>query len=209
MLIRKQQLSQMLLSVVRLWQKNIDLFGDIDSRFGDGDHGVTIGKIAAVIALKVEGWCEESIHDFMEDLGTAILGISGGSATPLYGTLIGGLADALGEENEIDGILLKRMLRSCQEAMFEITSAKVGDKTMMDALIPAVEAAQRAENHVSDILLAADKAAAEGAAFTAGIASKFGRARSYGDKTVGTPDVGALSTAILFQGLYEGLAIQE
>jgi len=76
----------------------------------------------------------------------------------------------------------------------------------MDALIPAAEAAALASDDPGAILSAAAQAAAEGAAATRDQVSKFGRARSYGQQTLGTEDAGALSTALFFQGLAQGFA---
>ena len=209
MLLCRKTLSAMLKYTEDLWLKNVDLLSDIDSRFGDGDHGITIGKIARAINECLENWKDESIREVIVGLSDKVLGISGGSAGPLYGTLIGGLALPLSDEKEIDGELLKKMLQGCYDEMKGITKARIGDKTMMDALIPAVEAAVASDGDIPDILSAAAKAAAQGAAATEKIASKFGRARSYGDKTIGTPDAGAISTSLLFQGLYEGLVSQQ
>ena len=89
--------------------------------------------------------------------------------------------------------------------MEDITTAKVGDKTMMDALIPAVEAAAQASDDVMEILKAAAEAAEQGAKESENYISKFGRARSYKEQTIGTPDAGAVSTSLFFKGLYEGL----
>ena len=83
-----------------------------------------------------------------------------------------------------------------------MSGAKVGDKTMMDALIPASEAITAYEgNSEDDLFAAAAKAAAEGAENSKNFVSKFGRAKSYGAKTIGTPDAGATSMACFFRGL--------
>ena len=76
---------------------------------------------------------------------------------------------------------------------------------MMDALLPAVEAAQAAEGSPSDILLAAAAAAEAGAVASEQFVSKFGRARSYKEQTIGTPDAGAVSTSLFIRGLAQGL----
>ena len=89
--------------------------------------------------------------------------------------------------------------------MEDITNAKVGDKTMMDALIPAVAAAEAAEGDCLAILEAAKEAAARGAKESEQYVSKFGRARSYKEQTIGTPDAGAVSTSLFFAGLCDGL----
>lgn len=179
--------------------------GKIDSRFGDGDHGVTMGKIAKTIEGKLPDLEQSSLKAWFDALGMAVMNVAGGSAGPLYGTLLGGFAEALDADTQtIDAVCLKRMFASALSEMQEISSAEVGDKTMMDALIPAVEAAQAAPDDVRAVLDAASAGAQAGAKASEQFVAKFGRARNYGDKTLGTPDAGAVSTSVLFRGLAEG-----
>jgi dihydroxyacetone kinase-like protein len=205
MFLNKESLSALFHSSASLWLDNTGFLSEIDSRSGDGDHGVTIGKMAALTLLKLDEWRDKSIKSFIEELGAGFLGISGGSAGSLYGTLIEGFASPLDDETEIDAQKLKAMLSGSQEAMGDITKAAVGDKTMMDALIPAVEAAQKAPDDIAAILIAAAAAAEKGAADTENMVSKFGRARSYGEKTIGVKDAGAVSTSLLFEGFANGI----
>ena len=144
---------------------------------------------------------------FVMDLGDETMEIGGGSAGPLYGTMIGGMGEALEDMDSVDSDGLVSMLKGSLEAMEDITTAKVGDKTMMDALIPAVEAAvaaSRAGGDVMAVLTAAKEAAVKGAKESEQYISKFGRARSYKEQTIGTPDAGAVSTSLLFVGLCDG-----
>ena len=191
----------MLRESARLMLEQADRLSDIDSKFGDGDHGITITKIAKLMDERAEAWDEESIKDFLDDLGMA---------GPLYGTLISGLGAQLGDdENELSADAARRMFAGCLAEMQDITNAQVGDKTMMDALIPAVEAAQACEAEGDDaaaVFAAAAEAAEAGARASEGFASKFGRARSYGDATIGTPDAGAVSTSLFLRGLATGAA---
>ena len=205
MLLDKQQISNMFLTAAALWKENTGRLGDIDARFGDGDHGVTIGKIAALFESRVREWRDEPTGDFIRELGRGIMEIGGGSAGPLYGSLIGGLAEPLADEEYIDGPLLKKMLEGSLAEMFELTTARVGAKTMMCALIPAVEAGLEAQGDAGAVMAAAAAAAAQGAKNTENCVSKFGRARSYGEQTLGTPDAGAVSTALLFEGFQKGI----
>lgn len=205
MLLSKPEIEKMFHKVAEIWQKNKDYLSEIDSRFGDGDHGVTIGKIASLIEKKLAAWEDDDIEEFLEDLGDSTMEIGGGSAGPLYGTLIGGLSGPLSGGGAIGEGLLKEMFTECQSAMEDITNAKVGDKTMMDALIPAVAAAEAAEGDCLAILEAAKEAAARGAKESEQYVSKFGRARSYKEQTIGTPDAGAVSTSLFFAGLCDGL----
>ena len=206
MTIDRTGVAAMLTSAANLLAENADRLSEIDSRFGDGDHGITMGKIAKLLLERVPQWGDESIKDFLDDLGTAIMEVKGGSAGPLYGTMIGGLGVELGDdENELDGDGVKRMFAGCLSEMEDITTAKVGDKTMMDALIPAVEAVQAAQGEPADLLKAAAEAAEAGAKASEGFVSKFGRARSYKEQTIGTPDAGAVSTSLFIKGLAQGI----
>ena len=205
MLLSKPEIEKMFRRVAEVWHENKDYLSEIDSRFGDGDHGVTIGKIASLIEKKLDSWEDEDIERFLEDLGDSAMEIGGGSAGPLYGTLIGGLSGPLSGTDSIGAATLKEMFAECLSAMEDITTAKVGDKTMMDALIPAVEAAQKADDDCMAILEAAKEAALGGAKESEQYISKFGRARSYKEQTIGTPDAGAVSTSLFFAGLCDGL----
>ncbi len=204
MLLSKPEIVKMFRKVAALWQENKVYLSDIDSRFGDGDHGVTIGKIAGLIEKKLDAWEDEDIETFLEDLGDSTMEIGGGSAGPLYGTMISGLSDPLSGTDAIGAQTLKEMFAGSLSAMEDITTAKVGDKTMMDALIPAVAAAQAAEDDCKAILEAAREAAVKGARDSEQYISKFGRARSYKEQTIGTPDAGAVSTSLFFIGLCDG-----
>ena len=204
MLLSKPEIEKMFHKVAEIWQENKDYLSEIDSRFGDGDHGVTIGKIASLIEKKLAAWEDDDIEEFLEDLGDSTMEIGGGSAGPLYGTLIGGLSGPLNGGGAIGEGLLKEMFTECQSAMEDITNAKVGDKTMMDALIPAVAAAEAAEGDCLAILEAAKEAAARGAKESEQYVSKFGRARSYKEQTIGTPDAGAVSTSLFSRGCATG-----
>lgn len=205
MLLSKPEIIKMFGMTARIWNENKDYLSEIDSKFGDGDHGVTIGKIAGLMERSLDAWQDDDIESFLEDLGDSTMEIGGGSAGPLYGTMIGGLSGPLEGNKPIDAGTLKEMFTECLSAMEDITNAKIGDKTMMDALIPAVAAAQEAEDDVMAVLEAAKEAAAKGAKDSEQYVSKYGRARSYKEQTIGTPDAGAVSTALFFAGLCDGL----
>ncbi|MDR0782922.1 MAG: dihydroxyacetone kinase subunit L [Propionibacteriaceae bacterium] len=207
MLLRRVEIKALLESVAKTWEANIALFTDIDSRFGDGDHGMAAKKIAGLIRRRVDEWGDdESVKGFLNELARGISEIGGGSAGPLYGTIFEGFAEPLRDDTDtIDASTLRAMLACAGELMEMTTKARVGDKTMMDALLPAVAAAQVCEGDVPEILLAAATAAGSGADATKKMVSKYGRARFYGEDTLGTPDAGAMSTALLFKGLEAGL----
>lgn len=207
MSITKKELKKMFLAAASLLKENCEEFSKIDSQFGDGDHGITIGKIAKLMEEKIEAWSDnESIKDFIDDLGTGIMGVNGGSAGPLWGTLISGLVVDLDDEEELTIDDFKKMLKSSLSEMQDITTAKVGEKTMMDTLIPAVETAENSKaTNFKEFFEEIAKAAEQGAEDTKKYISKFGRAKSYKEKTLGYKDAGATSLACLFRGLANGI----
>ena len=179
-----------------------DELTEIDSHFGDADHGVTMTKIAEAVEGAV-GAAQGGIKAMLEDAAMEVMMINGGSAVPLWNTWLDGLAEAAPEGDELDAEGLKQMLGHALEELAALSKAKVGDKTMMDALIPATEAALAGQGGADDIFAAAAKAALEGAEASRNFVSKFGRARSYGEATIGTPDAGAVSMSRFFAGLAE------
>ncbi len=174
---------------------------EIDSRFGDADHGLTMAKIAGAISAAAER-PENGIQAMLDGAATAVMTLNGGSAVPLWNTWLDGMQEAAPEGDEIDVAGLQAVFAQALEELSDMSGAKVGDKTMMDALIPASRAvAAYGGDDENELFAAAAKAAMEGAEATRGFASKFGRAKSYGEKTLGTPDAGAMSMAYFFQGL--------
>ena len=207
MILDREALGAMLLQAAKLLEENTQYLSDIDSRFGDGDHGITMGKIAKLIQERVPQWGEDSIKDFLDSLGMAVMEVKGGSAGPLYGTMIGGLGVNLDDDaGQVDEAGLKAMFAGCLSEMEDITTAKVGDKTMMDALIPAVEAIQAcSSDDIKEILEAGAKAALAGAASTVEMKANFGRARNYGERSVGYADSGATSWSCMFESFAQAL----
>ncbi|MEG1409024.1 MAG: dihydroxyacetone kinase subunit L [Terrisporobacter sp.] len=180
---------------------------NIDSTFGDGDHGVTMEKISKVMIKKLNNLENNmDLHDFFDDLGSEVMGVNGGSAGPLWGTFISGMALGINEGvKEVKVEDVKNMFKYALEELCDITTARIGDKTMMDSLIPAVNSMQKANGTLEEVMKAAMDAAQEGAKASENFISKFGRAKSYKEKTIGTQDAGAVSMKYFFKGLYEGL----
>ena len=174
---------------------------EIDSKFGDADHGLTMHKIAAAIkksAVESAG----DIKEMLDDAAMAVMGLNGGSAVPLWNSWLDGMQEGAPEAEEIDVAGVKAMFASAFEALDDMSGAKVGDKTMMDTVIPASEAIAAYEgDSVSELFAIAAEAAKKGAENSKNFVSKFGRAKTYGAKTIGTPDAGAMSMAKFFEGL--------
>ncbi len=179
------------------------LLTEIDSHFGDADHGITMTKICNVIKDSLN---EESqgIKSMLNNAAESILTLSGGSAVPLWNTWFDGLQENALDENEISISEIKTIFANAFEEFSDMSGAEVGDKTIMDALGPASDAiASYTGDSESELFTLAAEAAAKGTEETKKFKAKFGRAKSYGAKTIGTPDAGAKSMSCFFEGLAE------
>lgn len=174
---------------------------EIDSRFGDADHGLTMSKIAGAIERAVDQ-SEGGIQSMLNSAAMAVMTLNGGSAVPLWNTWLDGMQEEAPEGDEIDMAGLQAVFARALEELDDMSGAKVGDKTMMDAVIPASQAIVAYQGEDEDgLFAAAAQAAAQGAENSKQFVSKFGRAKSYGAQTIGTPDAGAMSMCYFFQGL--------
>lgn len=174
---------------------------EIDSKFGDADHGLTMHKIGAAIKDAVCA-ADGNIKEMLDDAAMAVMGLNGGSAVPLWNTWLDGMQEGAPEAEEVDVQGLKAIFAAAFEELDDMSGAKVGDKTMMDAVIPASQAiADYAGDSESELFAVAAEAALKGAENSKNFVSKFGRAKSYGQKTIGTPDAGAVSMSKFFEGL--------
>ena len=204
MLLAKNNWQKMLSQAVIILKENTDELSKLDAATGDGDHGVTIGKIADKINEHLHNWPQDMpVQTFLEEISDALTNISGGSAGPLWGTLFEGFAAASSDEMNVEQT--KKLFSSALESMREISTAKQGDKTMMDALIPAAKAANECTVNIQEIFSQAAAAAVQGAADTANMIAKFGRAKNLKEKALGHKDPGAVSLSLLLTAFATGI----
>lgn len=179
------------------------LLTEIDSHFGDADHGITMTKICTTIKKSLDEG-STGIKSMLDNAAGSVLSLSGGSAVPLWNTWLDGLQENAPEGSEIDIAGLKAIFANALEEFSDMSGAQVGDKTIMDALAPASEAIESySGNDEGEMLSLAAEAAVKGTESTKNFKAKFGRAKSYGAKTIGTPDAGAKSMSCFFEGLAE------
>lgn len=199
-------LEKMLLAAAVELKEKSKYLCELDSVAGDGDHGITIGRMADAMKNKIEAHDAENIKDLLDDLSMLFMTSNGGSAGPLWGTVFGGFAEGV-EENktELDMAEVKAMFAQAKEDFADVSKAKPGDKTMVDALYPALDAVAAAEGDLKAVMTAAAGAAVTGAEKTAELAAKFGRAKNIGERSIGTKDPGAVSISILFSAMAEAI----
>ncbi len=180
----------------------------LDSHGGDGDHGTTMVRAMAQLEGALESAPSDDLASALQGIGWAIMGVDGGATGPLIGSLFMSMANAAPSNGAIDPAALAAMFEAALAGVRKNTRAEVGDKTMIDALVPAVQAlcdAVGAGGDVSDALHAAAEAAERGARSTTDLVARFGRAKNVGEKSKGAQDPGATSISLIFRGLYEGV----
>lgn len=178
---------------------------ELDSACGDGDHGTTMLRAMELLNNTLAESKDQDVKSLCSRLGWMFLGIDGGATGPLLGTLFLGISGAVRENEELDAPRLAVVFAAGMESLRKHTQAQVGDKTMMDALVPAVEAMRKTAAGVLEALREAAHAAGQGAISTKDLVARYGKARYSESRTLGYQDPGATSMAMLFQGMYEGL----
>ena len=178
---------------------------EIDSAIGDGDHGIGMaGGMRKVKKKLLAMQGETDVYKLFEAAGTEMLMSMGGASGVIFGSLY--LAGAKGTKAQdfLKAEDLARMERRSLEAIQERGKAVKGDKTMVGALLPAVEALEKnKEETLLQALQAAETAALQGVEDTKGYMAKFGRAKSLLERAVGHQDAGATSVWLIFQGMRE------
>lgn len=176
---------------------------DIDSAIGDGDHGIGMAGGMQKAKDKLMKQDFEDVYEVFLTAGKAMLMSMGGASGVIFGSLY--MAGAKGEQGtELTAESLAKMERKSLEAIKERGKASVGDKTMIDALEPAVIAMESTANQgLYEMLKAAEQAAAQGVEDSKEYIAKFGRAKSLMERAIGHQDAGATSVWLIFQGMRE------
>ena len=178
---------------------------ELDGVAGDGDHGITIGRMADVMQELLDVTTLNTMRSLLDALGDAFMGINGGSAGPLWGTVFTGMAEGIDDQAELTDLELRKMFTQAKLDFIDISKAKPGDKTMVDALYPAIDAIIETQGSLKEIMDAAAAAAKAGAEATSQMVARFGRAKNMGERSIGTKDPGAVSIALLFDGMAKAL----
>jgi dihydroxyacetone kinase-like protein len=175
----------------------------LDREIGDGDHGENMDRGFSAVLGKLDGVAADATPgDVLKLVATTLISTVGGAAGPLYGTAYLKAAGAAGGAAELDGAALVAVLTAARDGIVTRGKAQVGDKTMIDAWTPAVDAAATAQQEGADpgaILEAAAAGAERGAAETEPLVARKGRASYLGERAVGHRDPGAQSTALLLR----------
>ena len=174
-------------------------FESLDARLGDGDLGETMVTVASVVSQAVVS-SEGGIQEMLDDVARAVMRLDG-AAAPLWHAWLDGLQEAAPDGSEASVDELKAMVARATSDLLKATSAREGDKTMMDAFVAAGEAAATCEGDELDLLDDIADAAEAGAEATKDQVAKYGPARNLGEASRGIADPGAVAVAHFLRGL--------
>jgi len=199
----------MLRGAVRQINGNHEMLSKLDSFGGDGDHGTTMLRAMKGIEKSLEESQSRDLKTLLYDVGWGIMGVDGGATGPLFGTLFMSMSHGAAEEGPLDAGALATAFESGLAGVQKQTKAQVGDKTLMDVLVPAVAALRTAADGGADAAAALKQAAEvaqQGAESTQELQARFGRARNLGEGSIGHQDPGATSMAMIFKAFAEEVA---
>jgi dihydroxyacetone kinase-like protein len=186
-----------------------DELSKMDAATGDGDHGTTIVRAMDIAQKIAQKGKNKELKPLLKDIGWGVMGVDGGATGPLLGSFFMGLSTGMNDQKSIDNKTMAQMFEGGLSGVRKRTKAQIGDKTMMDALIPAVEALSGAVedgSSIKDSLKIAAAVAEKGAVSTKNFKATFGRAKNLGDRTIGCQDPGATSISLILQGFSEAMA---
>lgn len=198
---------QILLAMVKAIQENKDYLAEVDGLIGDGDHGMNMNKGFSVFENRFKEQ-DISFTEGLWELGNILFSEIGGSMGPIYGTIFMEMSDAGEDLEEISVNDLADMLEAGLKGLQEIVEAKVGDKTLVDTLSPAVEALKLGALEKQDfrsVLVHMKQEAATGRDSTKNLVAKFGRSSRLGERSRGVLDAGATSCCIILTAMADGM----
>jgi dihydroxyacetone kinase-like protein len=189
-----------------------DYLTQLDAAIGDADHGTNMDRGFTAVVEKLDGLDETPPGKLLTTVGSTLVSTVGGASGPLWGMALRRAGRALGSGEEFDGGQLAAALEAALEGVVELGAAQEGDKTMVDALAPAVRTFREwIENDasVAAALEAARVAAEAGMKATVPLQAQKGRASYLGERSIGHQDPGATSTTLILAALEQSVAQEE
>ena len=194
------QVKELLVKTLSSWVTERDRLNELDRALGDGDHGSTMsrGAQAAIDSLQTGNF--SSVNQVFAAVGRSMMTSMGGASGMLFGLFFRS-AERVPASEVLDLVTLSALFDRGLDDLKARTKAQPGDKTMFDALIPALATLRESRGDLISALDRAASSAMQGAQETVDLPPKFGRAKTLGERARGTADPGAISVALFFTGL--------
>lgn len=195
-----EKAGKIVVDLAAMMREQKDYLSEIDGAIGDGDHGINMSKGFSMVEEPISG--DESLSQALKTLGKTLVEEIGGSMGPLYGSFFRAMARASRNAETIDAAAFAEMLDTAYSKIRELGDAKVGDKTLVDTLDPAITAFKRAQVEGYEFSEALDHmiaAAEKGKDSTKDLVAKVGRSSRLGERSKGVLDAGAVSCWLILR----------
>ncbi len=200
------QVISILNRISKVLEENKLYLSELDAAIGDGDHGINMNKGFSAVVAKLKDDDGLDIGVILKKTGMALVSNVGGAAGPLYGTAFMKAATIINGKSNIDINDYIKILEAALAGVMMRGKAQRGEKTMIDAIAPAIDVMKKAEDAGKtplDILKASKDAALQGVEYTKTIIATKGRASYLGERSIGHQDAGATSSFLILNTIYE------
>ena len=198
----QKKVVEILLNMAKVLEENKEFLTDLDNVIGDGDHGINMARGFAEVEKQAESLEQKDIGNILKTVGMTLVSKVGGSSGPLYGTAFMKAGMTIGAKNEIDMADFLDALEVGIEGVKARGKSTTGEKTMLDAMVPALDAMkeqQAAGADAKQVLEAGVQAAEAGVEATKPMVATKGRASYLGERSVGHQDPGATSFTLMLK----------
>jgi dihydroxyacetone kinase-like protein len=198
---------QWLENCAKTFEAKKDELTQLDAAIGDADHGANMARGFNAVKVKLGGMKDQDIGAIFKTVAMTLISTVGGASGPLYGTFFLVAATGANGKKELSASELSAVFSAGLQGLMNRGKAAVGEKTMVDALVPAIEALKSADNDsLGNALARAVEAARKGADATVPLVAKKGRASYLGERSAGHLDPGAASSVLLLEALQKAEA---
>lgn len=211
-MVTNHQIIKWLYTTANIMEENKDLLTQLDATIGDGEHGISMDRGFKKVTSQLPVVADKDTGTILKSTGTALISSVGGASGVLYGTLFISAGAAASVKYELNTADMAAVLRAGLSGLVERSKAQVGDKTMVDALAPAVEAFNRAAQEgasMTEALRQAVAAAEQGMKDTVNMVARKGRASYLGERSIGHQDPGATSLYLILKALHDVVSQEE
>ena len=204
MSVSKEKIVAWIESTADVMAENKTYLTELDSAIGDADHGINMNRGFSKVREKLPTITDTDIGNILKTTGMTLISTVGGASGPLYGTFFMRAGVALAAKEELSPEDIYTMLKTGMEGVIQRGRASVGDKTMIDAWVPALDTFRQKLDDGDDLLVALE-AAEKGMKDTIPLQARKGRASYLGERSIGHQDPGATSTYLMLNALLETL----
>ena len=203
-MITQTQIIQWLQSVAVVIEENKDYLTELDAAIGDADHGINLHRGFQKVLVQLPNVADKDIGSILKAVSMTLISTVGGASGPLYGTLFLRASTVVAGKQELTNEDLVAFFQAAVDGVVQRGKAQLGDKTMLDALLPASEAFKQAVASGDATVAALEKAVAAaetGMQNTMSLVAKKGRASYLGERSAGHLDPGATSLYLILNAL--------